>query len=175
MADPVYSLAEYLLDATSTAVAPLPQGIPRRLIIAEGGQVAWDECCDGMAWVAWTNSAVGLALDNLDVDQRARCGHGVIVTLRIGILRCAAELNDDGFPSAAAMNASAAIRSSDAWAVLNAIACALSENQLDNLGDSLGTPGAYIDASILGQDPLGPEGGCVGSEITVRVLITAQT
>lgn len=136
-----------------------------RTFVAPGGSPAWDACCDcgtgeGMAWVQISQV---FPTDNFPVQQTGamRCaptGYGV--QLVVGILRCAATLDDTGrAPSQERLTADAHKVQRDRAIVQEAIRCCYIDTA---------DPGSYV---IGPWTPLGPTGGCVGGQTTLSVVV----
>lgn len=130
------------------------------------GEIAWDSCdCGGMLAVALsrlyladvfpeeTETSTGVCQPPYEVGQ-----------FTVAVVRCAP--NPDGVeaaPPADELDTAAGLLLQDATEMLDALAsrlCALKED--DEVLDYLVTP----------VEPVGPEGGCVGVNVTVRVCLT---
>jgi hypothetical protein len=165
-ADPVFEIAESLLSCVESRLALYDAGVCRSFV-APGNPPAWDACCEcgegeGMAWV---QIAEVFPTDNFPLPQSAamRCvpaGQGV--QLSIGILRCAAVLDDQGrAPSSERLTSDAAKVARDRAIVSEAIRCCYLEDA---------DPGTYVIGSWT---PLGPNGGCVGGSTSLTLAATA--
>lgn len=147
-------LAEYSAEACRTFIAP-------------GNPPAWDFCCDcgrgdGQAWVQVANV---FPTDNFPAQQTGamRCPpSGLGVTFNVGVLRCAAVVDDNGRPpSSARLIADAKKVHRDRAIVSEAIRCCF-------LADA--DPGTYV----IGEwTPLGPQGGCVGGQTGLTLAVNA--
>lgn len=144
MADPVGPVLTALTALVGAALTPTPG----RLLSAPGGEVAWDSCCDGMAWVRVKSVEAA--------NTTSQCGPTLwVVTFGAGALRCAATVDDRGrAPKPATLTAEALQMTADQGAIASALACA--NIQWLNL---------------ISWEPLGPQGGCVGGEWTLTVKI----
>lgn len=133
-------LLKHVVDAL-----PAPVG---RAVVAPGGSVAWDDCCDGQAWVR---------VVSVEPSYQARCG--IVrwtVTLGIGVLRCAAVLNDDGVaPSPRQITADGHEMIADMDAIAHLFQC----NDLP------------LDPLLGNWTPQGPNGGCHGGEWAATVTL----
>lgn len=144
-----YWLDSYLAIATG-AVAPVGKSF-----VQPGGEVAWDQCdCDGQAWsrllgivpVLGQVKANGLPCGVLYWDLQ----------LAVGVLRCVATVNDRGqFPTGPQITDDGHRFGTDAADLLQAVVC------------------APYTRTVVGVTPLGPLGGCAGSEVVFTVRVNA--
>lgn len=140
-------VAEDLAEIVNTAKALLDP-LPGRIIaVAPGESVAWDDCCDGQLWTRL------ISFSPHDGNSPAqRSGMDVcalpwfIATVELGIIRCAAVLNDQGVaPTPLQIVADGVQGLNDMAQLMAAIKC------------------ADVDIRGLGSwTPQGPEGGCFG-------------
>jgi hypothetical protein len=153
-------LAQSLLDCACTALEATTCGCPCHVFISAGA-VAWDRCCDdGMLWVG---------IDRLYAYERfpapatgaVMCMPPLAADLTISVLRCAPTLSDQGdAPSVEALTTSSAQVYEDAYAIITAVVCCLA-------------PYARARPFVIGnQRPLGPSGGCTGTELRFTVALT---
>ena len=150
-----------ILDALLASVGEHLVPDVGRLELAPGGQVAWDDCCDGQAWVRV--ATIVPANTNASAAAQARCGPtGWHVSLGVGVLRCVSTVNDQGVaPSVGQLKDDTHQMTKDAEALKQAILC------LDYEGLTMGG----TRPNITSWTPLGPDGGCAGGEwyLSVRV------
>lgn len=141
-------LTPALDDLLAAVVTALPASVGRA-VVAPGGEVAWDDCCDGQAWVRVISVAP---------TYQARCG--IVkwtISLGIGVLRCAAVLDDDGVaPSPRQITADGHEMIADMDAIAHLIQCA------DDLP---------LDPTLGNWTPLGPNGGCHGGEWSATAML----
>lgn len=144
-------LAPLVADAKQ-ALSPAPK---RVVTIAPGDSVAWDECCDGFLW-SRLQGVAPIVPQGAVSGGSAGCGViGYIATVELGILRCAAVLNDRGIaPSANQINEDGLEAVRDMETLANVLTC----------NDD-------VVRSLVSWTPLGPEGGCHGGAwlFTVRL------
>lgn len=129
---------------------------PARIVRVPGQEVVWDDCCDGQLHirvismdplVRRPHSAAGIACDVI----------GFTVALGLGVVRCAATLNDQGqAPSPKQIN-------DDNQQML------LDMSELQSV--MLCSPHTY---DVLRWQPLGVTGGCHGGEWTFTVRVNAN-
>lgn len=154
--------AEIMLACLADAVMDLTDP-PASTEMRFGSEVAFDVtqnadvCCDGLAWVRMESATPGWG-EPLDVF---RCQAVVwTLALEVGIVRCAPTPQPEVELLTAAENAAAAwALSEDFMAMRRAICC------FDALGYEY-TVGAWT--------PAGPAGGCLGSTVTVSVLVVGN-
>ena len=132
-----------LVTAASLQLSPTPDRI---LNPAPGEAVAWDDSCDGQLWIRLANVGppenVALGAQNpLDVCRSPY----LLLTLELGIIRCAATMEEDmSAPPAAEISADGVQSISDMAVLLQVLRC---------------WPGLR---SIITWTPQGPEGGYHG-------------
>jgi hypothetical protein len=127
------------------------------------GEIAWDECCDGMLAVA-----VPRAYFSEEFPAEAESTIGILCQapyevgeFTVTVLRCAPVPDGQAVaPTAAELDASAALLLQDMAETMDAVAAVLcSLKASDLISDYLLTP----------AEAAGPEGGCVG--LNLRVLV----
>lgn len=136
-----------VLRAAREHVSPAPG----RVLLAAGAEVAWDDCCRGQLWVRVVNLAPLVANRQGSPGLVAGSpGCGVLrwhATLGVGIVRCAAVVDDRGnAPSALTLTREAEQMTADASALSHGLLC------------------SGLITRVVGWSPLGPLGGCVGGE-----------
>jgi hypothetical protein len=132
-----------------------------RAVLAPGGAVAWDDCCDGQVWVRLISIGPATGRRTSSFTAILPCGVTLwTVEVGIGVLRCAATLDDSGHaPSPAALTADTLQMTQDQANLSMAIQCEMTQLQeVEKL-----SPVSWL--------PLGPDGGCVGGEWRVTVLV----
>jgi hypothetical protein len=145
-----YWLDTYLQIAVG-ALSPEP-GL---VFVQPGGEVAWDECdCDGQGWsrVLGVVPVMGQML-----AKGLPCGIQYWdLQLAVGVLRCVASVDARGNPPGAVKITDDGHRfATDASDLLQAVTC------------------APHTRSVTGLTPLGPLGGCAGSEVAFTVRVRA--
>lgn len=144
------SWMDYYLTVAMAGLEPAPA----RQIIQPGTEVAWDECCDGMGWVR---------LLNVQPTPTATKANGMPcgiqwwnIQLAAGVLRCVDVVDDRGVaPTAEQITADGHEFALDASNLLQAIVCDRYTYQ------------------VSGVTPVGPQGGCAGSEVQFIVRVPA--
>ena len=130
-----------------------------RTFIAPSGPPAWDVCCEchegeGQAWLQVQRV---FATDDFPTEQTGavRCRPAEFAaSVRIGILRCGATIDDQAeVPSAERLTADAFKVQRDRVAMYDALTCCFMDDA---------EPGTFV---IGAWTPLGPSGGCVGGSI----------
>ena len=154
-----YALLATVRDA-NVAELQNSTGKPARVSIVPGA-IAWDECDDcGLLALA----AARFYLSN-QIPQPAATTDGVGALLAVDcvtqIIRCAPSAQGTNLsPSVADLDASARQVLDDAYAIMCSTISALLAAQL---------AGTIVDFLISQQLFVGPEGACVGSELTYTV------
>lgn len=155
-----YTVGAYLVasvkDGLSTPVSRYGQ-VP--------GEVAWDECCDGL--LAVTVTRVFLS-EEFPIETEAPFGvlcqaPYEVADFIVTVLRCVPNPSGDGAPpSAADLDASAAQLLRDISESMNALSATLC---------SLKTSDIISDYMVTPAEPQGPEGGCVGFNLRIPVSL----
>lgn len=160
--------AECVREELDIETNPCCEGVESafRFVAFSPGEIAWDNCECG----SFTQSA-GPTLYSDDgrtpislFDRQNNCGPfyvGVDVTAII--LRCAPGVDSNGNPpTAAQLDAAAQLWSTDSDAIRRGITCCL-KNLLEE--DEI------EGYQIMSQTPVGPAGGCVGSQLVYRIWL----
>ena len=156
--DLLVRLTQEILDCVCSSLEKTSCGCPCNAFVAAGA-VAWDSCCDGgQMWVGIERVyATGAFPSPASVIT---CSPQLAADLVVGILRCAPTLNDQGeAPSPERLTESAAQVYEDAYAVVQGVLCCL-------------VPTSKARPFVMGiQRPVGPQGGCCGSELRLTVAL----
>jgi hypothetical protein len=158
-------LAE-LINVVSDALAATDAGRPDRTCVVPG-QIAWDDCeCGQLATtiVQWffSDTFPGDTTPSTAVQTPCRAAW-VVAECTMSILRCAPQpVGDDLAPTCAKLSAAALTQAIDAHVVRRTVACTLAE-----WADEY----RLVEYTIGAQTSVGPEGMCVGSEITFFVSL----
>lgn len=161
MDDPIiYDVAAELLACACAALEATTAGCPARATVV-AGEAAWDDCCEGQLTVSVPTIFPSTTFPDPDT-RNAVCGPPFTAfDVDVEIVRCAPTVNSSGrAPSVADLNASALIWHLDARAVWTGVLCCLHAHRLE------------WNSVVRQQIALGPEGGCVGSRLTVTVGLT---
>lgn len=126
--------------------------------VRPGSQVAWDSCCEG-GGQAWVVMLTGFPTTRFPLQDGATADPncGVIsfgLNFEVGVLRCAS-----GSTECDTMEAEAAKAFGDLQALLIGLNCCF------GAADEDGDRGWRLNSVAM----VGPEGGCVGSKITITV------
>lgn len=161
-----YDLLKEILDAVNEALGETPTGKPDRACVVPG-QIAWDECeCGQLAgtvnqWFFSDTFPID-ATPGAIVSPQCRSAWEVAEML-IEILRCAPQpKGEDLAPDCSALDAAAQTHITDADVVRNTIVCLLEEMK---------DAGRIVDYTIGAQVAVGPQGMCVGTDITFSVAL----
>lgn len=127
--------------------------------VVPGDQVAWDycgECSGGNCGMGYVKVNSVFATSTFPGGREfSKCNAYLAVELTVGALRCAPMPDEDGaLPSEEEMQESWLATVADMGAIHRAIACC-----------------GFSDYFLGNYEPQGPQGGCVGGEWTVTVLL----
>lgn len=161
--DVIGPLMSAILDCADTQLTANGRECDR-VLLAPGVEPAYDECCDGFLYVRLTSM---FPSGNPFPQQDTRPGNCkptlIASTLAIGVLRCAAVVQDGGaVPTAEELTAETLGMTADASILLEAIKCCIVPLTDDTTSDA-------VVATIGTWNPLGPDGGCVGGEWTITI------
>jgi hypothetical protein len=171
MLERVYDLAHHLLDCVCER---LGSTCPGRSCVAPGRAPSFENCCAGVTGGQLTVNAVRTYPSTTFPDpsrgQRANCISPYwVVQYDIALMRCTPVTsgNKGEAPTCDQLDANAQLVMRDLATVHLAIACCLDDE--DDLTTLLGTP--VHEWLLQGQELIGPDGGCAGSNTTVLVGI----
>lgn len=158
-ADVIKPALDDLLGRAYDAVDPKPN----RACVLPGGNVAWDDCCDGQLYVQLTEVAPYNTSQQGRGASRATaanaCGiHLWTATVVLGLIRCAATVDDAGHaPSCETLDDEAGQLIRDMLALQAVI---------------LEGPVSPVQRQMpVRWSPLGPQGGCEGGEWTLTMWL----
>ncbi len=143
-----------LLDAVLEAAYASLDPKPGRSIVAPGSNVAHDDCCDGQVHVRLVSAVPNYA----GTRNSTGCPVSFDLTLGIGVVRCAAVVDDRGrAPTSAQVTGDG-------------------HQMLQDMADLAGTlqdwkPEEALSAQLGSWNPTGPQGGCTGGEWTYVVRV----
>lgn len=160
-------IAQELLACLETALAAGPNPPPPgKIMLRAGAEVTpllgtgTDECCTGLGWVR-IDSISGVRgigeRDNVVCFQAER-----VLTLELGVARCAPSAPASGVPTEDQWLAVALQLDADQGAMEAAICCAF--NDLEGSAAEEVAAGEYR--------PFGVDGNCIGGTMTVQVRMT---
>jgi len=131
-----------------------------RASVVPAGLVAWDACertSDGRDGQLW--AAVQTLIPANPTGGAAGCWRG-IWQAELGVVRCVSTVDDQGRPPPAAWLAEDAwTQARDADALARLVLCC--QDRWDPQQQTSGV-------ELVGWDPLGPDGGCVGGRWIIR-------
>lgn len=129
-----------LLDRAKEYVDPAPEVA----IIAPGAEVAWDNCC-GQLWVRVVDFGPPSGVRQTRKADGSLCAMRRQAQIEVGMLRCAAVVNDQGQPpTEQELNEDGAQVLADAEGLWALLSCEVKVRE------------------VLRWTPVGPAGGCVG-------------
>lgn len=146
-----------LLAKWLTAAEKRLEKKPGRATVMPGNNVVWDDCCDGTLWIRII-SIVGSSAMSRPATQP--CYPLYQVRLGLGVIRCAHTVDDNGVaPTPGEMASDAFQTFRDRRDLVQTIVCDIAPD-VESRGDM---------QALRIEDwlPQGPQGGCVGGEITL--------
>lgn len=125
---------------------------PGKLFVQPGELVAWDQCdCNGQGWSRLVNAT---PVYGSPKANGIPCVVRWDITMAVGILRCVTGPTDKGtLPSGAQITSDGHRFASDLAALMQAVEC------------------DAFTFRLTEAVPLGPEGGCAGSEVRFIVRV----
>lgn len=129
------------------------------------GEIAWDSCdCGGMLAVSLSRLYLSEVFPEESETVSGACQPPYEVgQYTVAVVRCAP--NPDGveaFPPADELDTAAGLLLQDATEMLDSVAALLCRMREDD---------EVLDYLVTPVEPVGPEGGCVGVNLTVRVCL----
>ncbi|MEU7010367.1 hypothetical protein [Streptomyces sp. NPDC046332] len=164
------TLAQALLACLETELAAHPaKPVPaERVMLRAGAEVtpllstSTDECCTGLGWVRIAQ-ITGVREINDTASVHGCFGQERVLTLEMGVARCAPTPSTNAIPTADQWTQVALLLDLDQGAMEAAVCCAF--------GD-LSTVLAQ-DLAVGDYEPFGVDGNCVGGTMTVRLVMEA--
>jgi len=161
-----FLIVQELGECVAAALAETTAGPPDRVCLVVPGKIAWDKCeCGQLALTVnrfyWARDAT--LGQTSDFGGASDCGLPYLVMdVTISITRCApvGDIKNELAPSCQELLDAARSWHEDAQAVRVGAGCCLKAMEDDN---------DILAFAMVEQPAVGPEGGCVGSEL--RVLI----
>lgn len=158
-----HQVALELRDAAAAALDSSPGGRPGRVAVVPGA-IAWDDCdCAGGQLAVSVGRSYRTTSFPTETAAAAPCGGLLVSALLVQIIRCAPQPPEGELvPEVAELEATAEVVTADAYLVRQGVTCRLAG--LDDAGQ--------VADYLVGAEPvLGPEGGCVGSELVALVAL----
>lgn len=165
-ADAVYDFEVDILECIRLKLIELNLPTPC-VICVTPGETVWDDCGNGGQLIA---STVETYYSNTfpsdiaeDTTANTTCGPGMVVArISISLMRCMPTVsgNPPRPPSCATMSAVALLLTRDSYALRSGVLCCL---------NTFKTAFDIVDFRMGGTSVEGPEGGCVGNELTILV------
>lgn len=162
-----YTVLRLVRDANVAELQRTDAGTPPRVAIVPGA-IAWDDCSEQCGQLALSLNRFFLADQfpiELTTTSGAQTGAILVADVSIQIIRCAPGVQGGSSlaPAIGALEASAKTVLDDAYAIL----CS-TMTELQDLLDQQ----QIFDYLVRQQLVMGPEGGCVGSELLVAIGLT---
>lgn len=129
------------------------------------GEIAWDACdCGGMLAVSLSRLYLSEVFPEESEAFNGACQPPYeVAQFTVAVVRCAP--NPDGIesaPKADELDTAAGLLLQDATEMLDAVSSELCRLKADD---------EVLDYLVTPVEPVGPEGGCVGVNVTVRVCL----
>lgn len=161
--DLLYDTAAELLECVRTSVASTLNGVPKHVHV-DFGTVADDDCCDGALTVALVNTYLSKSFPTPDTSAMNCGAPWTVATYAVRLVRCALTLTPSGhIPSDAALQRQAREMMQDMYALMvGTVCCVIGWQEEPN----------WRETTITQAVPIGPEGACVGAELTLVVGFT---
>lgn len=137
-----------------------PLDINRQCVVP--GEIVWDNCQCGQLVIAESRRFPSNAFPLEQVDHTAECGAAwLVLDAKLNLTRCAPAIDVNGNPPKCVdLTASAKQLSKDMTDIRQAVECCL---------DGMYNANQIIAYELGAQEIVGPEGGCVGSELTIFI------
>lgn len=133
---------------------------PCRTVLSPGLEIAWDECGAGGCTDDDRDGQLWANITTMEADSDSGNCERIVWTADVGIVRCAATVQDDGSPPpVAAVEHDAWQQAADSDHIRYAIRCCPSR------------PETIGDVELVTWTSLGPSGGCVGGAWTIRGIL----
>lgn len=153
---------ERILGCAYDAVSATAAGPPARACVVPGVLV-WDDCQCGLLAVTWSAIAASNQIPSTVEASGDPCGPPyVAVQAGVAMLRCAS-VGDQAPPTCDELVADTLTMTEDAAAIRAAVGCCLRD---------LAAEFKLADWSLGATTPLGPEGGCAGSALSLTLGFT---
>ena len=158
-----YDLAVLMRDCVLARFTAVGLPAPDRAIVTVG-QIAWDECPCGQLAVTLVEMFPAETFPTFTLRGSIRCPPGLwIAHYTVEMLRCASGSSDTGTPpTPAALASDALLAVKDAHAVRAGVRCCLEVE---------GAAARIIQFGVGRQLMVGPQGGCVGSDLDVYIAL----
>jgi hypothetical protein len=153
----VWDVLTAILACAEAGLNETSNQAPARSYVAMG-EPAHDDCCDGQLVVWFERIYPSAAFPDEDLRPVVCAGAQTAIVVNVEVVRCAPTYDANGNPpSSAALLASARETNVDARAIWTSVLCCLRLRKDE------------WSAIVNQQAPIGPQGGCVGSRLTVTV------
>lgn len=155
-----YTVGSHLVTAVRDGLSSKPQRVGM-----VPGEIAWDACdCGGMLAVSLSRLYLSDVFPEESETSNGACQPPYEVgQFTVAVVRCAP--NPDGVeaaPPADELDSAAGLLLQDATEMLDSVAAVLCRLREDD---------EVLDYLVTPMEPVGPEGGCVGVNVTVRVCL----
>jgi hypothetical protein len=161
--DTLSTYADEVLAIAVDALADTAAGTPANAYTTAAPDFAWDCCPFVTVFVPLLREQTTSPIAPVGATaRRGQFGSVILATYIVTVARCAPELQQDGFPLPAAIEAVADQVRQDGWALWNGFRHALANKEIFT-----DCEGAFFD----GGDAIREQGNCVGWQFTLRAQI----
>lgn len=165
--DRIYRVGAKLLDCACTMLAQTQFGCPPRICLVPGESPSVENCCAGQGQLTVNVARIfeSRSFPVADAGTPANCDVPLeVVVYEVEVWRCAPVGSPHSPPTCDALDDTARITMSDMTAVRWGIKCCL--NNVASVSDVLPSGYRWTFEEHITK---GPEGGCVGSSLSVVV------
>jgi hypothetical protein len=153
----LFALKTGILQSVQAYLATSLGGEVERACVVPGALIAWDECECGQLTVHHTTMWPSQAFPDPVERERANCAvPWWVVEIVVTLVRCVPVGTDEAPPTCEELAQAATIQDHDLQMMQRGVACALTTEQY----------------RIQDHTSLGPEGACVGSQLTIWVAVS---
>lgn len=158
-----YDLAVLLRDCVLARFIAVGLAAPDRAVVTVG-EIAWDQCPCGQLAVSLVEMFPADSFPTLTLSGSVRCPPRLwVMRYAVEMLRCASGSTGTGDPpTPTQLAADALLAVKDAHAVRAAVRCCLNDEAKAS---------RVVDFAVGRQVMVGPQGGCVGSDLDVYVSL----
>ncbi len=167
----IITIVRDLLECIEDRLIYTDAGLPSRICMVPGANVAWDDCECGQLTASMQQKSPYDRFPEATLSS-SPCGHPFTVWVVVfTILRCVPTGDEHDPPTCEQLDASAVIQIEDSIAVSTGISCCLA----DMTTRDPATGRKLVEQFAIGtQSFVGPNGACAGSELPVYIGLLNQ-
>jgi hypothetical protein len=163
-----YDVASMLVTGVGAELTASPAGTPERACVVPG-EIAWDECDCGMlavsprAWTVTDSFPETTGFGGAATPVSPCTAPWLVGTIELQVIRCAPSPDGNVLSvSCERLDVAAEVLVADAYLTLTTTISILCELKSDE---------QIVDYVVGEQLTVGPQGGCVGTSLTVQVSV----